>query len=70
MYKIDYDCIGWWTEYARTAHETWAKEIAEMLLAQGKTVRISYLKESIEFGDILIPNTLITATQHKQRGDK
>ena len=56
MYKIDYDCNGWWTRYAETTQGTWAKEIAEMLLAQGKTVRISRVSETMEFGDILFPN--------------
>lgn len=57
---IDYVCGEWWTFYAETPHEQWAKEIAEMLRLKGNTVRISAKLFGVRLGEPLEPPTAPT----------
>ena len=44
-----------WAEFAATGHETYADEIARMLLKKGKTVRVTKWESIPEFGLTLRP---------------
>lgn len=54
-FRVDYVLGEYWTEVGTTRYEHHAKFLAQALLKEGKTVRISKTFECMEVGEAITP---------------